>query len=152
MPGLWLDDGVWVMSSEPNAPRLTGRGERVTLVGKYIAIGPVDPDELEVDSQSKSDESPVLIGMVGSDDLFLPLFSDEEVMRTTLAGLGVAFRESRQILDPDAFLSGVPRIVPLEEGGFVLVRIILDPVERAPGTPMPVRFLEVQRLDGAAEA
>lgn len=85
-----------------------------------------------------ADEQPVLLGMPGSDLLYLPCFSTEEALLALMGRTGSQGFTIKLIEDGNEFLNGI-----LESPGAGSVRVILDPYFLPNGH---VRFVQVENL------
>jgi hypothetical protein len=84
------------------------------------------------------DGEPVLVGMPGTEDQFLPVFSSVDNLRDLLTGIAVAFSAIKRIDSGNEFIASLP----LHLASGQRLRIIVDPYWTEAGR---VRFIEVQR-------
>ena len=83
------------------------------------------------------DGHPVLARLEGTNDLFLPLFSTNELLDDAMRLMGVTFESTKQIDDPVQFLDSLPLLY-----AGVRLRVILDPHRTPEGM---VRYTEIIR-------
>lgn len=81
--------------------------------------------------------SPIFLGMPGTSDLFLPVFSTVEKLTAWLALLSMRSDATKQIDHPGEFLASIPLYYDNKR-----VRVIVDPYFTQQGT---VRYREIQR-------
>lgn len=113
------------MNTDNDAPRPTGKPlVPLVLTGSLIPWN--------------GDDGPVLLYMPGTTDFFLPVFSTEEKLRSTLTQAGVAFECVKHIDDGLEFLASVPRVMDDQRRVRIAVDLWYTPEGR-------VRFHEVQR-------
>lgn len=82
---------------------------------------------------------PVLVGMPGTDDLFICLFSTEEKLRTSFADFHIEFEKIVVIMDGHVFIESIKEDIARQKRPYEL-RIAVDPHKTDRGT---VRFQEI---------
>ena len=85
------------------------------------------------------DRQPVLLGMPGTDDLFICLFSEEEKLRSVMAELQIYFHKIVVIMDGPIFLESIKEDIAAQKRPYEL-RIAVDPYKHENGR---VRFQEI---------
>jgi hypothetical protein len=83
---------------------------------------------------------PVLVGMPGTDDLFICLFSTEEKLRQSFADFNIDFEKIVVIIDGPTFLESIKEDIARTKRPYEL-RIAVDPF-KVPETGR-VRFREI---------
>ena len=86
------------------------------------------------------DRQPVLLGMPGTDDLFICIFSEEEKLRSVMAELHIFFHKIVVIMDGPIFLESIKEDIAAQKRPYEL-RIAVDPY-KVPETGR-VRFQEI---------
>lgn len=110
------------MTKEIFSPRPVGTPPReITLTGKYLGW---------------ANGMPWLMRVVGSEDYFVPLFSDSDVLRSMVAQVEDSIDTVKKVDDGLEFLDSIP-----EEYDGKKLRVMLDP-RFVDGK---VRYLEIQR-------
>lgn len=84
------------------------------------------------------DEHPVLLNVIGSPDLYLPIFSTLGSFKTKMAFIGAEYQSIKRIDDVGEFLDSLPFMFPSGE----CLRVIVDPYRTEEGM---IRFTELLR-------
>lgn len=87
-----------------------------------------------------SDGQPVFASMLATSDLFLPVFSTIDKLRTMMATANIPYQSIKHIDDQRAFLDSLP-----SRFGDQRLRVIVDPYF----TKGRVRFVEIMRDDNS---
>lgn len=105
---------------------------------------PVSNKDLNIDVSGylmpcHEDRQPVLIGMHGTNDLFICLYSTEDKLRQSFLDWNIEFARIVIIMDGNTFVDSIKEDIALKERSYEL-RIAVDPHKTERGT---VRYQEI---------